>query len=97
MMTYLDMALYRPSNTSPYLDTRSFFNEGYIYIYIRVILKLLLILVADPHMCSNLIVANAASPASSSVINLILFDIMTQNLKGICTNNRFNDGNIMMK
>lgn len=35
MMTYLDMALYRPSNTSPYLDTRSFFNEGYIYIYTR--------------------------------------------------------------
>lgn len=55
----------------------------YIYIRIRVILKLLLILAADPHMCCILIVANPASSASSSVINLILFNIMTQNLQEI--------------
>lgn len=54
-----------------------------MYIYIRVILKLLLILAADPHMWCTLIVAKAASPASSCVINLILFNIMTQNLKGL--------------
>lgn len=63
-------------------DTRPFFNED-ICIYIRVILKLLLILAADPHMWCTLIVAKAASPASSCVINLILFNIMTQNLKGL--------------
>lgn len=58
-LTYLDMALYhRTLHRISTLD-HSLMRGIYIYIRIRVILKLLLILVADPHMCSNLIVANA--------------------------------------